>query len=294
MPRSWSPLRMWIQLVDETVKKKEEELFGDFLVSDVLMGVSELWKSEVPVNIGGRIFRRNKHLRTELAVALFESYLEHPVDEKTWKLCLLMDSIVNSADDIADYTPVIPKEDLFRSEVLGYISWPLFVRELESSFTGAQREAFFDNLVNYSLKLSRIPIVEKSAVDRILSSKTHEGEIKAALDCYFYRAVDIDIFVSLVGISLNVDEGLFAKIRKVAMYMRARAILEKDIADLEFDIKTGANTPLVAFLKKYGVVEHAVKEIRSGIYTDFLNVADEKALTLWDRIFGDIGSSSSL
>jgi len=82
MPRPWSPFMTWTQMVKETVKKKEAELFGDFLVSDVLLEVSRLWRSEVSVKIEGITFRRNKHLRTELAVALFDSYLGFPLDEK--------------------------------------------------------------------------------------------------------------------------------------------------------------------------------------------------------------------
>jgi len=202
-----------------------------------------------------------------------------------------MDSIVNSADDIADYTPVIPKEDLLRSEILGYTSWTLFIRELEKSLPVEQRKAFLDSLLEYSLKLSRIPLVERNSLEKILFARTHEEEIETAIECYLYRAIDIDIFVSLIGISLNVDEKLFSRIRKVAMYMRTYAILDKDIADLEFDAKTGANTPLVAFLRKYGTIEPYVKEIRSKIYNHFLEFADEKALRLWETIFDNTSLS---
>ncbi|WP_456450640.1 hypothetical protein [Palaeococcus sp. (in: euryarchaeotes)] len=267
-------VKIWEEVVGSKVKNIEGSLFSDTSITTALSSAPRLWKVTESLQIGGSTFRRSKHLRTLLATTLLEGYTGIRPTRGSLKTGVLLDAIVNSADDLSDFNRKLPEDYVFKNTLIGYVSWSLFISEIAKEVQDMSTYAALSNeLLEYIVKLARIPLVEAQTYQKIIS--TNE-EIEAALECYFYRAVDIDIFVVLIGIlnGLEHEGNMLLKLREIGKYVRAMRILAKDLDDLALDIELNQRTPLVALSKKYphdtplkfySIIRNAIERVLPGI-----------------------------
>jgi len=247
------------KILDCDVSKEEKSV-----IYGILKEAGELWKEGEKVKLSdGKIIERKKSSRTILVVNFMDE-CGKTTNESMLPISILIDAIVNAADESSDFDySKVPKEEIYKNNVRFGVSWSLllsYVSEhledfvMNEDLRGKVSKVFDGNIVNYAVKLSLIPAVERKTYEEILKSEDVEEEIHSSLKNYLYRSHDIDIFSSIFIETSDVDDEEKSVLYETMRYLRALDILAKDLYDLEYDIeRQDAYTPLVAIYKKHGI-----------------------------------------
>lgn len=254
-------------------------------VYGILLETGKMWKNGEEIKLsGGRVIKRRKSIRTPLVVNFLDR-IGIDVDERLLPVSAMMDAIVNAADDSSDFDySSVPKEEIYKNNVKFGVTWAMLMGHVTNIYREVARDSiieknlssiFDERLLEYSINLSMIPVVERKTYEMILKSENESGEINQSIKNYLYRACDVDIFSSIFLETSCTDESKKSLLYETIRYLRALDILSKDLHDIEYDMeKQDAYTPLVAINRKHGisgVIRHTHK-----IKDEIINMAIKK------------------
>jgi len=267
---------IWKELIDD-IKLNEEEVRGELNLSDsfsvyeILKKMGKYWIEEESSMIKNNNFNRKKWVRTATVKIILDD-LGIEYNNEILKLSIVLDAIVNSADDLSDLKlDESNKKKQIEYLVREVLSWVLYSKLLtEFSLNHHNKiNKLLMEMKKYFVELSYIPLIERKYYEEIRNLSNESEIIDKACDAYISRAVDIKIFSKLFLLTNDdLPEEKKKRIEELLRYTRALEILAKDWYDLDYDLKEqDVYTPLIALQNLFGdeSIEKYVKEIYERI-----------------------------
>ncbi|RLF83690.1 hypothetical protein DRN44_00200 [Thermococci archaeon] len=264
---------IWKGIIDE-LRISEEEIrkelgiSSEYSVCKVLEKMGEYWRIEERNNYGNE-FNRKKWVRTATVKMILDSFgIDY--DNEVLKLSIVLDAIVNSADDISDLKlDESSREEKIECLIRECLSWVLYSKlliEFSSKYSDKTNKLL---MKKYFIEISYIPLMERKYYEEIQNILDESEMINKACEAYLMRAVDIDIFSKLFLLTNNdLTDKKKRRIEEILRYVRALEILAKDRYDLYYDLnEQDVYTPLVALYNRFGLesIDKYVMKIYKGI-----------------------------
>ncbi len=191
-------------------------------------------------------------------------------------IIISLDTVISTLDDTVDIL-IEDKKEKWEREVTKIINFLYIMSELNRVFPDLHyQKLLIDTILNFIVSLTQIPWLEKEYSDKITQASTQEEEEKFAIECLKKRAEDIDIFIELLILYLNIDKEYSLTLMKNIKNYRALELFSKDYFDISIDIENKSNTPTVALFKKYQdrkeIFNTIIKNISDKLYLEIKNI----------------------
>lgn len=200
-------------------------------------------------------------------------------------IMISLDTVINTLDDTVDIL-IEDKKEKWRREVTKIINFLYIISEFNRVFPDLRyQKSLIDTTLNFIVSLTQIPWLEKEYSDKITQASTREEEKKFAIECLKKRARDVDIFIKLLILYLNLDkEYVLTPIKTIKIY-RVLELFSKDYFDTNIDIENKSNTPTLALFKKYQdrkeIFNTTIKDILDELYREIKNITPKDEATIF-------------
>ncbi len=185
-------------------------------------------------------------------------------------IIISLDTVISTLDDTVDIL-IEDKKEKWEREVTKIINFLYIMSELNRVFPDLHyQKLLIDTILNFIVSLTQIPWLEKEYSDKITKASTQEEEEEEfAIECLKKRAKDIDIFIELLILYLNIDKEYSLTLMKNIKNYRVLELFSKDYFDISIDIENKSNTPTIALFKKYQDRKEIFNAIISNISDKF-------------------------
>lgn len=186
--------------------------------------IADRWRSE------------EKYLRTKYAKFAIPDYPEDMILPS-----ISIDATVNLIDDILD-------ENLSKDQKALYIVELIRVLNLKHSFPLSYE---LKKLVSdYFNKIIFVAIAESTFYPQMLKEKNKERFFDLTFKSYLSRSLDMDIFIELPLMRMNVSIPEIKEVMDAGKAFRIMNLAKKDFLDLEHDLEHEITTPITIFKEK--------------------------------------------
>ena len=213
---------------------------------------------------------------------------KHPKEKNIQKIeniIISLDTVISALDDTVDIL-IEDKKEKWEREVTKIINFLYIMSELNRVFPDLRyQKLLIDTILNFIISLTQIPSLEKEYSDKITQASTQEEEEKFAIECLKKRAKDIDIFIELLILYLNIDKEYALTLTKTIKIYRALELFSKDYFDISIDIESKSNTPAVALFKKYQdrkeIFNRTIRNILDELYSEIKNITPKDEVVIF-------------
>lgn len=254
-------------------------------VKDALKSMLEKWK------IGKKISRASYIIPIGYKIPdQYKNSKEKNIKEIE-NIIISLDTVINTLDDTVDIL-IEDKKEKWKREVIKIINFMYVISELNRVIPDIRyQKLIIDTTLNFIVSLTQIPWLEKEYSGKIAQADTKKEEKKFAIECIKERARDIDIFIKLLILYLNLDKKYSLIFTKAIKNYRALELFSKDYFDIDTDIEDKSNTPTIALFKKYSNRKEnfntIIKDILDELYSEIKNVQPKDEVIIFLEKLGE-------
>ena len=240
-------------------------------MEDVIRQAEKYWNLDIERSTLSKYFvdlpdmwrRGEKSCRSAVTVPLFEIIQGDRIPIELENTLISFDVKICTFDELLDRNNLdsSTKGNLIMSNLTSDINL--------LKLAGEKNEELVEAVKKYIVNIMQIPIAENVNYGNFLEAESEDKELKFAELSYNQRARDIEIFYDLLDIYLEKLDYDRETTKEQVLAYRKLELLEKDLSDLESDIRNDEKKIPVALQEKYddsGVISRKINKLRERLY----------------------------
>lgn len=240
-------------------------------MKDVILQAEKYWNLDVESSTVGKYFvdlpdmwrRGKKSCRSAVTVPLFEIIQGDRIPIELENTLISFDVKIGTFDELLD-------RNNLDSSTKGNLIMSNLISDLNLlKLAGEKNEELVEAVKKYIVNIMQIPIAENVNYGNFLEAESEDKELKFAELSYNQRARDIEIFYDLLDIYLEKLDYDRETTKEQVLAYRKLELLEKDLSDLESDIRNDEKKIPVALKEKYDdseVISRKINKLRERLY----------------------------
>jgi len=255
-------------------------------VRDIVRNAEEYWNLEIDSSVIREYFQSiprmwkkgEKSCRSAITIPIFEISSRKKIPTELEYSLISFDVKIGTFDELLD------EKNLDTSRKGNLIMSNLMTDLDIINLAKDKNDDILEAVKKYNMNVMQIPFAENVNGDKFLKAKNESKELEFAKRSYDQRGRDIEIFYDLSEIYLEEIEHNKKQTKEQLLTYRKLELLEKDLRDIESDIKNDEKKIPVLLEEKYDdkkVISEKIDKLRNQLYHSTKWENENKELELY-------------